>query len=133
MHFPAFYFAVCSHFVKRGGEVKVEILEQHIPAQGSFYAHVNRMGFIEDIQIEKGILVENILIWSGFSESVFHKTDPFTLKVDAVKAFFSTALDDLLLAYINTFNKIVALEQGAKQKDPDNEKKNSDSIFRKSQ
>ncbi len=42
--------------------MKVEILEQHIPAQGSFDAHVNRMGFIEDIQIEKGILVENILI-----------------------------------------------------------------------
>ncbi|MFC1819063.1 hypothetical protein ACFL0B_08260, partial [Thermodesulfobacteriota bacterium] len=80
--------------VKRGGEVKGEILEQHIPAQGSFYAHVNRMGFIEDIQIKEGILVESILTCAGCGEPVFHKPDPFTLEVDAGKAFFSAALND---------------------------------------
>jgi hypothetical protein len=113
--------------------VKAEIPEQHILAQGSCDPHVNRMGFIEDIQIEEGLLVENIPVGTGFCQSVFHKPDPFILEVDAGKAFLSAALDDLLLADINAFDKIIALKQGSKEKNPDNEKENTNAVFGKCQ
>ena len=113
--------------------MKAELPEQHITAQVGSYPHINRMGFIEDVQIEEGMLVENIAIRTGLGQPVFYKPDPFILEVDTGKAFFPAALYGLLLADINTPDEIVALKQGTKEKDPYNDKKNADGIFGKCQ
>jgi hypothetical protein len=91
------------------------------------------MGFVEDIEIEIGILKQNIFVWTGFCEPVFYITYPFFLKVNAGKTFFLGAPDNLFLSDIDAFDKIVALEKCTKQDYPDNYKNDAERIFGKSQ
>jgi hypothetical protein len=91
------------------------------------------MGFVEDIEIEIGILEQYVFFRSGFCQTVFYITYPFFLKVNAGKTFFLGTPDNLFLSDIDAFDKIVALEKRTKQDYPDNYKKDAERIFGKSQ
>jgi hypothetical protein len=113
--------------------VKDEIPEQHIAAQGCPDPHVNRMRFIENIEKQEGILVKDVGISPGFDQSVFDKTYPFILEVYTGKTLLSPTPDDLLFADINGFYEIIALQQGSKQENPDNQQSDAESVSGKNQ
>ena len=110
-----------------------EIFELHFSVQGGFYPQINRMWFVEDIEVEKCVLGQGIFIRAGFCQPVFYIADSFVLEIYAGKAFFPGTPDNLFLSYIQAFDKIVALQKGTKQDYPDNYKKDAERISGKSQ
>ena len=113
--------------------MKNKILEQHVPGQGRLDPHINRMGLIEDVQVKEGILPEGELIGTRFSQPILNKTDSVILEIDAGKTLFLAAFNNLCFPDVNTLDKVIPLQKSTKKNDPDNDKNDTESIFRKCQ
>ena len=119
-HLFSFHLPLRPHMIKRGLQAERKIPQQRAAFQMRCHLHADRMDLAQDIEVDPGLLPQQIRPCIILIKDIVDKADSLIVEIDAQPALTGSLAQGLRLPDVQPVDQVIPLEQGRKKGNPAN-------------